>query len=531
MPDLSFCIETHFMQFLHRISVGAKLGLAFAAVLLITGALGVLSIVQLGRVSDTASDMADSWMPSMRAAQTASLEVARLRTREYRFLLTDEAQRPAVIEQLKSAAAAVELQLANYARLVQSDDERNQLTRTQEDWAAYLNSDRAMQDAMARGDKDLASEQLLKRGVPSYDALLASLNQLTKMNADGAEAANDLGDRIYASSRWMVIGMTVVAVLLGAGLAFVITRLITHPLADAVRLAEAVAQGDLTRSLRVVGQDELAQLQGALLRMVERLKSVVTQVRNGVDSVSSASSQIATGNHDLSARTEQTAANLEETASSMEELTGTVGQSADTARQANQLASSAAEAAARGGAVVGGVVQRMQEISDSSRKIADIIGVIDGIAFQTNILALNAAVEAARAGEQGRGFAVVASEVRSLAQRSAEAAKQIKGLIAKSVETVEAGSTDVAQAGQVMDEIVTGVRRVTDLMAEIAAAASEQRDGIGQVNQAVANLDQMTQQNAALVEESTAASSSLQEQAQRLAEVVAVFNVGTPARV
>jgi methyl-accepting chemotaxis protein len=209
----------------------------------------------------------------------------------------------------------------------------------------------------------------------------------------------------------------------------------------------------------------------------------------------------------------------------MEQLTGAVGQSADTARQANQLADSAADAATRGGRVVGQVVSRMQEISTSSTRIADIIGTIDGIAFQTNILALNAAVEAARAGEHGKGFAVVASEVRTLAQRSAEAAKEIKTLINRSVETVEAGSSDVAEAGRTMDEIVHGVRRVTDLMAEISAAAIEQRDGISQVNQAVANLDQMTQQNAALVEESTAASGSLREQAQRLSEVVSVFKV------
>src|SRR6218665_3330643 len=271
-----------------------------------------------------------------------------------------------------------------------------------------------MQEAMAKGDKDLAQDYLLKRGVPAYDALQTALAQLTKLNAAGAAAANDLGDQIYANSRWFVIGMTVVAVLLGAVLAFDLTRRITRPLVDSVKLAEAVAAGDLTRSLRVVGRHEVAQLQGAMLRMVERLKSVVTEVRDGVNSVSTASAQIATGNHDLSARTEQTASNLEETASSMEELTGAVSQSADTARQANQLASSAADAAARGGKVVGGVVLRMQQISDSSRKISDIIGVIDGIAFQTNILALNAAVEATRAGEQGRGFAVVASEVRSL---------------------------------------------------------------------------------------------------------------------
>jgi len=245
----------------------------------------------------------------------------------------------------------------------------------------------------------------------------------------------------------------------------------------------------------------------------------------GVDSVTTASAEIATGNHDLSARTEQTASSLQQTASSMEELTATVSQSADTARQANQLATSAAEAATRGGTVVAQVVTNMEAITQSSRRISDIIGVIDGIAFQTNILALNAAVEAARAGEQGRGFAVVASEVRSLAQRCAEAAKEVKTLINASVERVDSGAHLVTQTGLVMDEIVTSVRRVTDMMGEIASAATEQRDGIAQVNVAITNLDQMTQQNAALVEQSAAAAQSLQEQAQRLEQVVSVFKV------
>ncbi|BEU98236.1 HAMP domain-containing protein [Acidovorax sp. DW039] len=326
----------------------------------------------------------------------------------------------------------------------------------------------------------------------------------------------------------VISGFTALLVFaLGALAAWWLVRSITEPLRQAVETANAIAAGDLTRELHSSRKDELGQMLRALSDMSARLRGVVSEVRQGVDSVSSASIEIANGNHDLSARTEQTAANLEETASSMEELTATVTQSADTARQANQLAGTAAQAAARGGEVVGQVVTSMQQITESSRKISDIIGVIDGIAFQTNILALNAAVEAARAGEQGRGFAVVASEVRNLAGRSAEAAKEIKTLIGKSVENVESGSEQVAQAGKTMDEIVASVRRVSDLIGEITASSTEQRDGIAQVNQAVANLDQMTQQNAALVEESTAAAASMRDQAQRLAEVVAVFNVGS----
>ena len=284
-----------------------------------------------------------------------------------------------------------------------------------------------------------------------------------------------------------------------------------------------VAGGNLAVNLADAPQGSLLD---GLKRMVDSMRSTLVQVRSSTDSIGTASTEIATGNQDLSARTEQTASNLQQAASSMEQLTGTVKQSADSARQANQLANSAAEVAARGGAVVSQVVATMDDINASSKKIADIIGVIDGIAFQTNILALNAAVEAARAGEQGRGFAVVASEVRSLAQRSAEAAKEIKGLIGASVEKVQGGSKLVADAGRTMTEIVGSVKRVSDIIAEITAAASEQSQGIGEVNTSVAQLDQMTQQNAALVEQSAAAAESLREQAARLASVVGTFRLG-----
>ncbi len=283
-----------------------------------------------------------------------------------------------------------------------------------------------------------------------------------------------------------------------------------------------VAGGNLAVEL---GDAPQGSLLDGLKRMVDSMRTTLLQVRSSTDSIGTASSEIATGNQDLSARTEQTASNLQQAASSMEQLTGTVKQSADSARQANQLANSAAEVAARGGVVVSQVVATMDDINTSSKKIADIIGVIDGIAFQTNILALNAAVEAARAGEQGRGFAVVASEVRSLAQRSAEAAKEIKGLIGASVEKVEGGSRLVADAGQTMTEIVGSVKRVSDIIAEITAAATEQSQGIGEVNNSVTQLDQMTQQNAALVEESAAAAESLREQAARLATVVGTFRL------
>ena len=331
-----------------------------------------------------------------------------------------------------------------------------------------------------------------------------------------------------ASRNALLVGGVVVlaVVLVSLLLSQLVVRQITQPLGRAVSLADTIAAGDLTSQVKEDRRDELGQLLRSLNTMAARLREVVSEVRSGVDAVTSAAGEIASGNHALSSRTEQTAASLEETAASMEQLTATVTQSADTARQANQLASTAAQAAERGGSVVEQVVHSMQSITESSRKIGDIIGVIDSIAFQTNILALNAAVEAARAGEQGRGFAVVAGEVRSLAQRSAEAAKEIKALITTSVQNVDEGSQQVEQAGQCMQDIVSSVRRVSDLIGEITASSLEQRDGIGQVNQAVANLDQMTQQNAALVEEASAAAGAMHEQAQRLAQVVSVFQIG-----
>lgn len=287
----------------------------------------------------------------------------------------------------------------------------------------------------------------------------------------------------------------------------------------------ATGDGDLTHRIPADGQDELAGIAASFNRFVDKIQTTLVEIRDTSESVRVASGEIAVGNQDLSARTEQTSSNLQLAASSMEQMTGAVGQSAQTARQANQLAASAAESATKGGEVVAQVVTSMNRITDSSRQIGEIIGVIDGIAFQTNILALNAAVEAARAGEQGRGFAVVAGEVRSLAQRSAQAAKEVKALIDTSVNNVNSGAALVSQTGTAMQELVVSVRKVSDMIGEIAAASKEQREGISLVNTSVAQLDQMTQQNAALVEQSAAAATSLKDQAQRLAQTVAIFKI------
>jgi methyl-accepting chemotaxis protein len=383
---------------------------------------------------------------------------------------------------------------------------------------------------------DAAQARAASGDAAARDALLAALSAYTGALREfpvlQQRAAVALRDHIaQLRSRTVVLAgamcaTTLTVMALAAG---VLIRSIKRPLNKAVNAAARIAAGDLTVRLDTQGGDEIGQLLASLKTMTESLGTLVGNVRQATDGITTASVEIAQGNQDLSARTEQAASNLQQTASSMEQLTGTVRQSADAAQQANQLASSAAQAAQRGGDVVSQVVANMDGIAQASRKIGDIIGVIDGIAFQTNILALNAAVEAARAGEQGRGFAVVASEVRSLAQRSANAAKEIKTLIADSTEKVDTGARLVGHAGQTMGEVVAAIQRVNDMMAEITASAAEQRDGIGQVNQAVTQLDSMTQQNAALVEQSAAAASSLRGQAEQLWGVVNVFKLSDEA--
>jgi methyl-accepting chemotaxis protein len=328
-----------------------------------------------------------------------------------------------------------------------------------------------------------------------------------------------------AKMRWSILGGTALLASLIFAFAWLVARRIKRALDKAIGVAEQIAAGDLTVTITLDSKDETGQLLESLKDMNSGLAKIVGEVRNGADSIATATEQIAAGNADLSQRTEEQASALEETASSMEELTSTVKQNADNAQQANQLAINASGVAVKGGEVINKVVRTMESITDSSRKISDIIGVIDGIAFQTNILALNAAVEAARAGEQGRGFAVVAAEVRSLAQRSAAAAKEIKSLIEDSVGKVQDGSRLVEEAGQTTQEIVTSIKRVTDIMAEISAASLEQSSGIEQVNIAITQMDDVTQQNASLVEQAAAAAESLEDQALQLVQVVTRFKL------
>ena len=377
-----------------------------------------------------------------------------------------------------------------------------------------------------------ATTLLAQQAGPAFVGWLASVNKLIdleeKMSQDATAGARVLSGSFFT---WMLV-LCAIAIAAGAASAWYIGRGLLRQLGGqpdyAAGIVSSIAAGDLSVAIDTAPHDSTSLL-FAMKGMRDSLVNIVAQVRAGTETIATASSEIAAGNFDLSSRTERQAGTLEETASSMEELTGTVRQNADNARQANVLAESASEVAVRGGAVVAQVVETMASINESSKKIVDIIGVIDSIAFQTNILALNAAVEAARAGEQGRGFAVVATEVRNLAQRSASAASEIKALIGSSVDRVEAGARLVDEAGTTMEEIVSSVKRVTDIMAEISHASQEQSTGIESVNRAVGEMDEATQQNAALVEQATSAAASLQSEAQTLAAVVSVFKLDVAA--
>jgi len=382
------------------------------------------------------------------------------------------------------------------------------------------------QVAALRGNNALEAQRLATDvGAQLFEQASAQIKRLMVTQTVASQADYVRATAAYETVRWISVGSIAVGVSLAAAFGVFLIRGIRRSFAHAMEVADAVAQGDLTCAIHDEGGDEMAQLLKSLTVMRNRLSDVVSGVRDNAEGVATASAEIAQGNADLSGRTEQQASALEETAASMEQLGSTVTQNADNARQANQLAMGASTVAIEGGEVVSRVVDTMKGINDSSKKIVDIISVIDSIAFQTNILALNAAVEAARAGEQGRGFAVVASEVRSLARRSADAAKEIKKLISDSVERVEQGTTLVDKAGVTMKEVVASIRRVTDIMGEISAASLEQSAGVGQVGEAITQMDQTTQQNAALVEQSAAAAESLQNQARQLVDSVAVFKL------
>ncbi len=513
---------------LSNLKLRTQLGAAFLCIVALAVALGGFSLLQLSRVHASTHEIASYRLPSIKVADEINLTMNEIRRSELvHYLAEDETGKARQEQFIAGQRQRLAQQLQAYEPLARSAEERQALDEFKQAVARYWPISERMLTLSRAGLEGKAELNRLLGGdsFKTFNQIRDALAQLTAINSRAADAARAEALGTYESSRSGVIGVLVALVAVASALAAWMTRQITRPLAQAIAVAERIADGDLTVQTQAQGRDETAQLLHALGHMRERLVSIVQGVRGSAQSVATASAQIAQGNGELSGRTESQASALEQTAASMEQLGSAARLNADHAHQANGLAQTASTVARQGGDTMAQVVATMQGISDSASRIADIIGTIDAIAFQTNILALNAAVEAARAGEQGRGFAVVAGEVRTLAQRSAEAAKEIKALIGASLERVGQGSLLVAQAGATMREVVASIGRVTDIVGEINTASREQSAGVSQVGEAVAQMDQATQQNAALVEESAAAAASLRQQAQQLVQAMAVFRV------
>ncbi|PLC49699.1 hypothetical protein CR159_12350 [Pollutimonas subterranea] len=515
------------MNMFTNMRIGNRLGLGFAVIVVLTIVITSIGVWRLYTISQTTrylmtvplakERMISDWYRHLTNGINRSMAIAKS---------TDPELGPFFAEQTKAATqASTELQNKIVPLLV-ADEEKELFKLIMEHRQVYLSTRDAMTKRKVAGDTEEATRIFTQQFIPGATTYQASVEKLVElqrvfMDQKGAEIAE-----ANASSRRTLIALAVIVALFSVFYAWKLTTGITRPLRRAVDAARNVAGGDLSGKINVHSTDETGQLLQSLKDMTANLLTLVGNVRNGTHSIATASSEIASGNLDLSSRTEEQASSLTETATAMEELTNTVKQTADNAQQANQLAQATSTIAIKGGSAVSEVVSTMGSINESARKIVDIIGVIDGIAFQTNILALNAAVEAARAGEQGKGFAVVATEVRSLAQRSATAAKEIKLLINDAVEKIDTGGRLVQEAGSTIDEVVVSVKRVTDIVGEISMASNEQSIGIEQVNQTILQMDEVTQQNAALVEQAAAATGSMQEQADQLTRAVSVFNLG-----
>jgi methyl-accepting chemotaxis protein len=509
-----------------NLGIGKRLALGFAVVCAMLVAMVQLSNSMLARVNDGTHEIVNNRMPKIETAGRMQAEINDIAIALRNMMLSDDpADRQRQREEVNSSRQAMDQALRELEATLQDPRARELLRQMRTYTEQYVAGQEKLMSHVDSGAGDAARSLLASELRPLLVRLKQATNDQAALQKEISAAAATRARDTYVDTRNLMWTLGIAAVALAALVAWWITRTITGPVGQALAVANTVAAGDLTSRIDAATRDEMGELLRALRTMNENLAATVATVRRGTDVIATAAAEVATGSQDLSARTEQQASSLEQTASSMEQLASTVKQNADNARQANTLAGTASQVAARGGDVIARVVGTMDDIRASAGRIGDITGVIDGIAFQTNILALNAAVEAARAGEQGRGFAVVASEVRALAQRSAAAAREIKELIGASTEKVAAGSQLVGEAGATMQEIVDSVRRVTDIMNEIASASVEQSAGIEQINRAVVEMDTVTQQNAALVEQAAAAAESMRDEAARLSEAVAVFRI------
>ncbi|MBV8502596.1 MAG: HAMP domain-containing protein [Paucibacter sp.] len=512
------------MNFLNNWKLRNRVLASFALVMTLLIGASVVGALRIGQLNDRVQHMVEVDMHALELSrQWAGLTEVSIQRRLVSMAVDDPVFVKAFTRKSKETSARIDAVQKELDALKQGSEAEHLVDVIGEKRKVY----QSLRDALAK--KKEAGENVIAgisgELIPAMEGYLDAINAYADYTHESlGKAVGEMQNQAQAT-RTLVVALLVVATLLGVAVALMITRSVTEPLDAARRQTARIADGDLTEQIRTEGRDELAELTRSLSDMQGRLSSTIASVRGAAEQVRIASSEIATGNQDLSNRTEQTASSLEETGAAMHQLSEGVRQNADAARQADTLAQSASEVANRGGAMVEQVVRTMSEIQQSSNKIGDIIGVIDGIAFQTNILALNAAVEAARAGEQGRGFAVVAGEVRLLAQRSAEAAREIKTLISASVERVDGGSRLVSETGETMGEVVESVRRVTQIIGEISSSSAAQARTLGEIGQAVQQLDQMTQQNASLVEQSAAAAESLREQAAELVQTVSSFRL------